>query len=661
VDSRYPKWVFEILNRLVLPDAWQAEAIQHARNGRDVVLDAPTGAGKTFVVEKLVDAGTYSRQVIYTAPTRALANDKYAEWKRKGWRVGISTGDLTQDPDSPVLVGTLEAVQRRALERPPDLLVLDEYQWLGHTDRGNHYEGLVMALPVPVRLLLLSGSVANPAEVTHWLRRLGRPAETVSHRERPVPLEEVDGDALARRVPSNIEGFWARCLTGALRDDLGPILVFAPHRKDAEKIAKGLARDLPPCDALNLTPDQAALAGSDLAKVLAQRVTWHHSGMTYAQRAALVEPLAKAGQLRVVVSTLGLGSGINFSLRSVLITQGTFHQDGIQRQIPPQDILQMCGRAGRRGMDEVGFYIASRDSPRLGQGRAMPLKRAPALPWASLLGAIGTSDQPREEALRWGARFFAREPIRLGCEETHRDDPASLPCGLATDTARARLVKRTKRPFKGCRDCLHKPACLKLPPGPSLLWHWTRIGVLDKRLRLTPRGEIVRSFLGPEGLALAAIVEDAEYDPAEAILDLINLFAGDRFAGEEPRWAGRLARSCQKIYGNFQIDGYLEGGVPPAYGFGACQVLRDLLNRAQRKSQLAGEHAGVGDIDRLLIEWRSLLRQILAAPAWDIPRWLLIREQAGRWMELSPPPLPPELPPLAPWQTGAVSHRIRWS
>jgi hypothetical protein len=653
--------VFEVLNQLVLPDAWQTEAIQHARLGRDVVLDAPTGAGKTFVVEKLVDAGTYSRQVIYTAPTRALANDKFAEWKRKGWRVGISTGDLTLEPHSPVLVGTLEAVQRRALENTPDLLVLDEYQWLGHADRGNHYEGLVMALPVSVRLLLLSGSVANPGELTQWLQRLGRPAETVSHRERPVPLEEIDGDALARRVPSGIDGHWARCLTGALRDDLGPVLVFAPHRKEAEKIAKALARNLPPCDPLNLTPDQLALAGSDLAKVLAQRVTWHHSGMTYAQRAGLVEPLAKAGQLRVVVSTLGLGSGINFSLRSVLITQGTYHQGGLPRQIPPQDILQMCGRAGRRGMDEVGFFIATRDSPRLGQGRAMPLKRAPALPWAFLLGAIGHAENPRAEALRWSGRFFSREPLRLGCEETQQDDPSTRPCGLFTDTARARLARRTKRPFKGCLNCPQLPRCVKLPPGPTLLWQWTRIGVLDKKLRITPRGEIVRSFLGPEGLALAAIVEDPDYDPAEAILDLINLFAGDRFAGEEPRWAGKLARSCQKIYGNFEIDGYLQGGVPPTYGFGACQVLRDLLNRAQRKSQLAGEHAGVGDIDRLLIEWRSLLRQINAAPAWEISRWLLLREQAGRWLELSPSPLPPELPPLAPWQIGTVSHRIRWS
>ncbi|MDX6766691.1 MAG: DEAD/DEAH box helicase [Candidatus Methylacidiphilales bacterium] len=652
--------MFEILNRLVLPDTWQAEAIQHARSGRDVVLDAPTGAGKTFVVEKLVDSGTYSRQVIYTAPTRALANDKFAEWKRKGWRVGITTGDLTLDPDSPVLVGTLEAVQRRALDAPPDLLVLDEYQWLAHPERGNHYEGLLMALPTRVRLLLLSGSVANPGEVTAWLRRLGRAAETVSHRERPVPLEEVDGDALAKRVPSGIEGFWARCLTGALRDDLGPVLVFAPHRKDAEKIARGLARELPPCTPLELSPDQLALAGTDLARVLSQRVAWHHSGMTYTQRAGLVEPLAKAGQLRAVVSTLGLGSGINFSLRSVLITQGTYHQDGVPRDIPPQDILQMAGRAGRRGKDEIGYFIATRNAPRLGQGRAMPLKRAPALPWAVLLRSIGSADDPRQESLRWAGRFFAREPLRLGCEQTLGDDPSQLPCRLATDTARARLVRRSKRPFKPCRTCPQRSQCLQLPPGPTLLWQWTRAGLLNKSLRLTPRGAIVSSFLGPEGLALAAIVEDPNYEPAEAILDLINLFAGDRFAGAEPRWAGPLARSCQKIYGNLQIDGYLESGVPPTYGFGACQILRDLLNRQQRKAQLAGEHAGVGDIDRLLIEWRSLLRQILAAPPVELPRWNELREQAGHWLELSPAPPPVELPPLTASQTGPVNHRIRW-
>jgi hypothetical protein len=652
--------VFEILNRLTLPDAWQTEAIQAARAGNDVIVDAPTGAGKTFIVEKLVESGTFPRQVIHTAPTRALANDKFAEWKTKGWRVGITTGDLTLDPGSPVLVGTLEAVQARALATRPSLVVIDEYQWIGDPARGNHYEGLILALPTEVRLLFLSGCVANPGDVAAWLQRLGRPTHVVSHRERPVPLEEVDGHGLAKRVPSGIENFWARCLTGALRDDLGPVLVFAPHRKDAEKIARHLARELPPCDPLGLSEEQSRHAGPELAKMLAARIAWHHSGLTYAQRAGIVEPLAKAGQLRAVVSTLGLSSGINFSLRSVLITHASYTQGGIPREIQPHEILQMSGRAGRRGMDEIGYFIVTQHSPRLSMGRPMSLRRATPLPWSHLLRVLGDAGDPRTASLSLGSRFYQSTPLYLGCETTAADDPATLPCSLATDTARARLVRRSKRKFKGCHTCPARETCLQLSPQPTLLWQWTRIRVLDRTLHLTPRGRVVAAFLGPEGLAIAAALEDGTYPLDELVLDLINLYAGDRFAGSEPRWSGRLALTCQKAYGTFSIEGYLESGIPPQYGTGASDILRGLLNRTQRKSQLTGEHSGIGDIDRLLIEWRSLLRQIVAADPFPTDRGRELQDQAHRWLALAPEPPPPLLPALTPAQTNPVHHRVRW-
>src|SRR5271166_6840938 len=91
---------------LVLPDAWQHEAVTALRQGRDVVVDAPTGAGKTFIFELLQPA--LRGQAVYTVPTRALANDKLAEWRRRGWDVGISTGDLAENLGARVVVATLE-------------------------------------------------------------------------------------------------------------------------------------------------------------------------------------------------------------------------------------------------------------------------------------------------------------------------------------------------------------------------------------------------------------------------------------------------------------------------------------------------------------------------------------------------------------------------
>src|SRR6202012_2888919 len=230
----------EALQQLRLPDAWQAEAIRALGAGEDVIVSAPTGAGKTFIFEQYFQQKRGPGQVIYPVPTRALANDKFAEWTRQGWRVGITTGDLAYQADAPLVVATLEAQQTPANAA---LYVVDEYQWLADPLRGNHYEGTILSLPPQTQILLLSGSVANPGVVRDWLLRLnrGRSVTMVEQKQRPVPLDEMEIDSLARNVPEAISGYWIRRIAGALREDFGPILVFAPHRKEAEKIAKEVA------------------------------------------------------------------------------------------------------------------------------------------------------------------------------------------------------------------------------------------------------------------------------------------------------------------------------------------------------------------------------------------------------------------------------------
>src|SRR5687767_1529014 len=96
------------LNRVTIPDLWQQQAVTFLREGKDVVVHAPTGAGKTLVFELWSNYGKNRGQAIYTVPTRALANDKLAEWRARGWNVGIATGDLSENLDAPVIVATLE-------------------------------------------------------------------------------------------------------------------------------------------------------------------------------------------------------------------------------------------------------------------------------------------------------------------------------------------------------------------------------------------------------------------------------------------------------------------------------------------------------------------------------------------------------------------------
>src|SRR5512135_2984600 len=190
------------LNKVAVPDLWQQQAVTALRQGQDVVVQAPTGSGKTLIFELWSNQGKNHGQAIYTVPTRARANDKLAEWRARGWDVGIATGDLAENLGAPVLVATLETQKNRLIQgEGPALLVVDEYQMVSDLERGLNYE-LAMALAPPqTQLLLLSGSVGNPQEVVKWLQRLGRKAVLIRHDERPVPLEEVHPNNLSYHVP----------------------------------------------------------------------------------------------------------------------------------------------------------------------------------------------------------------------------------------------------------------------------------------------------------------------------------------------------------------------------------------------------------------------------------------------------------------------------
>src|ERR1041385_618037 len=142
------------LNQVTVPDLWQQQAVTALREGRDVVVHAPTGAGKTLIFELWSNQGKNRGQALYTVPTRALANDKLAEWRGRGWDVGIATGDLAENLNAPVLVATLETQKNRLIQGDgPALLVVDEYQMLSDPDRGLNYElGMALA-PAQTQLL----------------------------------------------------------------------------------------------------------------------------------------------------------------------------------------------------------------------------------------------------------------------------------------------------------------------------------------------------------------------------------------------------------------------------------------------------------------------------------------------------------------------------
>ena len=124
-----------------------------------------------------------------------------------------------------------------------------------------------------------------------------------------------------------------------------------------------------------------------------------------------------------------------------------------------------------------------------------------------------------------------------------------------------------------------------------------------------------------EGLAIAAALEQADYPIDDLVFDLGNLRAGHRFALDESPFGGRLGLICQQTYNRADFAGYLEMGLPPAYGAGAAEVIREVVEQRTSWHKLVNELLRPGDIERAITEWRSLLRQIIQAPDYDWDRW----------------------------------------
>jgi superfamily II DNA/RNA helicase len=850
---------------LVIPDLWQQEAIWALQQGKDVVVQAPTGSGKTYIFELLYP--DLKEQAVFTVPTRALANDKLTEWRARGWDVGISTGDVALNLDARVVVATLETQRGRLLRgEGPGLLVMDEFQMLGDPMRGVHYELAVALAPRHTQLLFLSGSVANPQDVVAWLQRIGRNAVLIEHRERPVPLEEADLFGLPDSQFVQSRNFWARMVGRAIRAELSPVLIFAPRRAAAEQIAKAIASAVPVREPLRLTPAQETAAGKELTKLLRNRVAYHHSGLSYAVRAGVVEALAKSGQLNVVVATMGLAAGINFSMRSVIVTDRRYFAANFEHQVEADELLQMFGRAGRRGLDEVGYALYTNDLPRLSDARPRQLKRAVQVDWPSLISvmhaaaergdppslklrrdasageeaagqraedrieisatATGGATTPFAAAMEVTRSLFSLQQVPLGVEHSLETGPR--PCGFWVTDERARFVRRGVTEMLNSRDeweprppaqtvtlgvalvrendrwrrALTLPRMLEgigtgnlcrlrnptrygrelpvatiLPSGDIALVKWLKkamrereenaerptpnaqrrskdqgirrgifsktqfeaeilpvlcelvkpgvivdrvtrgrtvtiridysdvpiqapidssgkalvnpperenlpevcrmcdqlehdrsvpivnspayawryLGLVEADGTPTTRGMIFSFFHGGEGLAIAAALEDETYPISDLVFDLANVRAGPRFSGEDAPMGGRLGILCQRVYSRADYPGYLTMGVPMQYGAGASEVVREVVADPRSKHKLIGDLLRHGDIERALVEWRSLLHRIVTAPPYPLPRWNELKRAAGELVEKTVSPTVVDLAGLLPVQRRRVS------
>ncbi|HUG52368.1 MAG TPA: DUF3516 domain-containing protein [Vicinamibacteria bacterium] len=338
----------------------QEEAILELFEGRNVILNTPTGSGKSLVAAALhFTALAHGRRSVYTSPIKALVNEKWMALCRElgPENVGLSTGDASVNRGAPVLCCTAEVLANIALregaEAAVDDVVMDEFHWYADRDRGVAWQVPLLALP-RARFLLMSATLGDVAFFEEALtRRTGRPTVTVRSRERPVPLEYAYSE-----VPL------AQMLEKLVAEEKAPVYVVNFTQKDAADSAQDFT-SLNLCTREEKNKVAEAIAsfrftsphGPDVRKWLKQGIGVHHAGLLPKYR-VLVEQLAQKGLLKVISGTDTLGVGINVPIRTVLFTRLCKFDGQKTAVLSARDFHQIAGRAGRKGFDDRGFVVA---------------------------------------------------------------------------------------------------------------------------------------------------------------------------------------------------------------------------------------------------------------------------------------------------------------
>jgi ATP-dependent RNA helicase HelY len=389
------------------PDPFQVRALAAIKRS-DCLVTAPTGSGKTWIAEqaiaRILKKGGRSW---YASPLKALSNTKYGEFSRLFGpkNVGILTGDRKENPDAPVIVGTTEILRNQLYDAMyqgvtllTDFVVLDEAHFLGDEDRGVVWEEIMIYLPSRIPLLLLSATIGNAKDIAHWLSSIRlKECIIVEETKRPVPLHPLFFHPSGTLFPllsrgSPKKGRLSKKVASYVSSNR-PLLLSPPHKLppfgDILRVlnkyrllpAIFFLKSRADCDnALDLC-DQTLennLTRKDLrsrrieelvahnSHITRHRQMWHleqlavgahHSGQLPAWKLVL-ETLMTEGLLDAVFATSTVAAGVNFPARTIVLLNSDRFNGREFLPLSPTEFHQMTGRAGRRGMDHIGFAIA---------------------------------------------------------------------------------------------------------------------------------------------------------------------------------------------------------------------------------------------------------------------------------------------------------------
>jgi len=389
-------------------DDFQKRAMEHIYHGNSVLVSAPTGSGKTVIAEYALElARSRGLKSFYTSPLKALSNQKFRDFLAcyPSGEVGLLTGDNSINPDAQLVIMTTEVLRNMIYEKSPSLeeigfVILDEVHYMQDPHRGAVWEEIVILLPPSVKIVALSATVSNARDIAEWMNSLRGDVKVVTSFDRPVKLENFYfvGKALVplfsnelpkkiteqMKVLSKVPGrdrsrrrFDLRpermqVVNELKKRDMLPAIYFLFSRQacdDAvgEVVSSGIrltnARERK--EILDFVEEKVSLlekADLDCLDYLSFReslsfgVASHHAGIFPLFKETIEELFAK-GLLKVVFATETLSLGINMPARSVVIESLVKWTGEIRRPLTPGEYKQLTGRAGRRGIDDVGYAV----------------------------------------------------------------------------------------------------------------------------------------------------------------------------------------------------------------------------------------------------------------------------------------------------------------
>ncbi len=385
-------------------DDFQKEAIEHIKNGKSVVVCAPTGAGKTCIAQSAIhlalEGGT---RIFYTTPLKALSNQKYFDFSQKYGEknVGLLTGDTTINREAQIVVMTTEVFRNMLYGTTFGTLkdnlknvryvVLDEVHYMNDEQRGTVWEESIIYCPTNIQIIALSATVQNSQQLTNWINTVHSGTEHVYTDFRPVPLRfyyydsskpdtvlpllTPEGKLNKKIKPESKYKYFNKknavknpvaSITMALKEkNMLPAIYFTFSRKKCDENAKK-------CATLELLTKEESIKINKLVdeyikenpylennpqvELIKKGVASHHAGLLPGWK-VLVERLFQQGLIKMVFATETLAAGINMPARTTVISSISKRTDEGHRMLSANEFLQMSGRAGRRGMDEIGYVV----------------------------------------------------------------------------------------------------------------------------------------------------------------------------------------------------------------------------------------------------------------------------------------------------------------